>query len=138
MRGGERVLKQTLQKINWLGVAQVVLVFVIAIAPLFAHAQLNRSLPCDPSSGLNCNAGTTVNSLISTVINWALGIAFGIAVLFLIIGGFWFITAGGNEEQSGKGRKTVVNALIGIVIVVLSYVIVSVVANFVSGKSTGP
>jgi amino acid transporter len=131
-------LKQTLQKINWLSVAQIVLVFVLMLAPVFAHAQLNRNFACDPSAGLNCNAGTTVNDLIRTIINWALGIAFGVAVLFLIIGGFWFITAQGNEEQSSKGRKTVVNAIIGIIIIVLSYVIVSVVSNFVSGRTTGP
>ena len=105
------------------------------------QAQLNRTFQCDPSSGLNCQAGTTVNSLIRTVINWVLGITFGIAVLFLIIGGFWYITSAGNEETAAKGKSTVINAIIGIVIIILSYVIINVVANLVSGSGnsvTGP
>ncbi len=129
---------QTLKKINWLSVAQIALVSLLLFAPLLvADAQLNRGLQCDPSSGLNCNAGTNVNSLIRTVINWLLGIAFAVAVLFLIIGGFQYITSAGNEEAAEKGKGTAVNALIGIVIIILSYVIVNVVSNFVSSAGTG-
>ena len=136
-------VKQILRKIDWLQVAQIILVSLLLFAPLLvAHGQLNRSLPCDPSTGLNCNAGTSINGLIRTVINWLLGIAFGIAVLFLILGGFQYITSAGNEEAAEKGKGTAVNALIGIVIIVLSYVIVNVVANLVTnvggGGNTGP
>ena len=67
-----------------------------------------------------------------------LGIAFAIAVLFLIIGGFWYITSAGNEETAEKGKGTVINAIIGIVIIVLSYIIVQVVSRLVaSNNSTG-
>ncbi len=64
-------------------------------------------------------------------------ITFGIAVLFLIIGGFWYITSAGNEETAAKGKSTVINAIIGIVIIILSYVIINVVSNLVSGGSNG-
>ena len=82
----------------------MLLTVVIIFAPLFVSAQLSRNFQCDPSSGLNCTAGTSVNQLIKTVINWMLGIAFGVAVLFLIIGGFWYITSAGNEETAEKGK----------------------------------
>jgi hypothetical protein len=135
-------VKHILKKIDWLAVAQILLVALLVFAPLLvADAQLNKSLPCDPSKGLNCTAGTDINQLIRTVINWLLGIAFGIAVLFLIIGGFWYITSAGNEETAEKGKGTAVNALIGIVIIILSYVIVNVVANLVTnagGSGAGP
>ena len=133
-------MKQIIKKINFLKVAEVLLTAVIIFAPLFAGAQLNRNFQCDPSSGLNCSAGTSVNQLIRTVINWMLGVAFGIAVLFLIIGGFWYITSAGNEETAEKGKGTAVNAIIGIVIIILSYVIVNVVSNLVTNtnSSTAP
>jgi hypothetical protein len=127
-------LKQIIKKIDWLKVAQLVLVTVLIVAPLFADAQLSRNFQCDRNSGLNCTAGNDVNSLIRTVINWLLGIAFGVAVLFMIIGGFWYITAAGNEETAEKGKGTVINAIIGIVIIILSYVIVNVVAGLVAGN----
>lgn len=131
-------MKHILKKIDWLTIAQILLVSLLVFAPLLvSNAQLNRSLPCDQATGLNCSAGTNINQLIRTIINWLLAIAFGIAVLFLIIGGFQYITSAGNEEAAEKGKGTAVNALIGIVIIVLSYVIVNVVANLVSNAGTG-
>ncbi|MCL5008853.1 MAG: pilin [Patescibacteria group bacterium] len=129
-------MKQIIKKVNWLKVSQLVLTTVLVFSPLLVNAQgiVNSSICV---GGLNCNAGQDVNSLIKTVIQWMLGIAFGIAVLFLIIGGFWYITSGGNEETAEKGKNTVVNALIGIVIIVLAFVIVSVVANLVGSAGTG-
>jgi hypothetical protein len=130
-------LKQIIKRINWLKVTQVLLVTVLVFAPLVGFAQLNKGFQCDPSSGLNCSAGSNVNTLIRTVINWLLGIAFGVAVLFLIIGGFWYITSAGNEETAEKGKGTAVNAIIGIVIIILAYVIVNVIANLVGGAGGG-
>ncbi len=124
-------MKQIVKNINWGKVAAFVFALALVITPAFAGAQLSKGFQCDPSSGLNCSAGNDVNSLIRTVINWMLSIAFGVAVLFLIIGGFWYITSAGNEETAEKGKGTAVNALIGIVIIILSYVIVNVVARFV-------
>ena len=140
-------LKKILKKIDYLQIAQLLLVTVLVFAPLVvsfnissntglvAHAQLNRNLPCNSSSGLNCSA-TSVNGLIQIVINWLLGIAFAVAVLFLIIGGFWYITSAGNEETAEKGKGTAINAIIGIVIIILSYVIINVVSNLVSNPNS--
>ena len=129
-------LKKIIKNVNWLKVSQLVMTAVLVFAPLFVSAAgIVKSDIC--VGGLNCNAGQDVNGLIKTVIQWMLGIAFGIAVLFLIIGGFWYITSGGNEETAEKGKNTVVNALIGIVIIVLAFVIVSVVANLVGSAGGG-
>jgi hypothetical protein len=134
-------LKQTLQKINWVTVAVMAASLVLALLPLLAplhiaDAQLNSAFPCDSSSGLRCSE-TTLPQIFRTIINWALGIAFGIAVIFLIVGGFKYITSGGNEDSAKAGRNSVIHALIGIVIIILSYVIVNVVANLVQGNGGG-
>lgn len=71
-----------------------------------------------------------VGQLIHLIINWALYIAAIAAVIFIIIGGYQYITSAGNDAQAKKGRQTLQNALIGLVIVVLSYMIVQVVYNF--------
>ena len=134
-------MKQIVKRIDWLQVVRVLAVALMLILPVveIAHAQTNpltKNFQCDPNSGLKCG-NTSVNDLIKTVINWLLGIAFGIAVLFLIIGGFWYITSGGNEETAEKGKNTAINAIIGIVIIILSYVIVNVVANLVTSNGNG-
>lgn len=47
-----------------------------------------------------------------------------ITVLFLIISGFQFITARGDEEQIGKAKKSVMFSVIGLVIMNLAYLVV--------------
>lgn len=79
--------------------------------------------------------GKTVQEIVKLVINWALYLAAIIAVIFIIIGGFMYITSAGNETQAGKGRATLKNALIGLVLVILSYVIVQIVYNFLTNKT---
>ena len=128
-------MKQIIKKIDFLKVAQLLLATTLIFAPLFVDAQLNRNLPCDSSTGLNCTP-TSINGFIRIVINWLLGIAFGIAVLFLIIGGFWFITSAGNEETAEKGKSTAINAIIGIIIIILSYVIINVVSTLVANPNS--
>jgi len=89
-------------------------------------------LPKNPFSNSSNNslvAQTTATGLIATVIRLLLYFAGIIAVLFLIIGGYYYLTARGNEEQATKGRQTLVYALLGLAIVILSYVIVSVITN---------
>ena len=128
-------LKQIIKKINFLKAAEVILSVLIVFAPLAVSAQINRNFACDPTTGMNCQ-NTSVNGLIRTVINWLLAIAFGLAVLFLIIGGFWYITSAGNEETAEKGKSTAINAIIGIIVIILSYVIINVVSGMVSNSSS--
>jgi amino acid transporter len=78
-----------------------------------------------------------VNGLITIVINWLLGIAFALTVLFLVIGGLRYIVSGGNEESADKAKKTILHAIIGIVIVILSYLVLTVLVNTISGAGIG-
>ena len=71
-------------------------------------------------------------TLIRTVINWALYLSAIVAVIFIIIGGFMYITSAGDPAKATKGRTTLVNALIGLAIIILSYMIVQVVYNFLT------
>lgn len=79
------------------------------------------------------NAAGDVNGLIRIVVFVLLGISGAIAVVFVIIGGFQYLTSGGNEEAAEKGKKTLINAIIGTVIIIMAYVIINVIVNLVSG-----
>jgi uncharacterized membrane protein YwzB len=134
-------LKQTLAKINWTSVARFLFVITLALAPVFIFAATADAALPQPKKGdlctqvgggqaLNCDNDTDLNDLIIKIINWILAITLAVDVLFMIIGGFLYITSAGNEDRAKKGRTTVVNAVIGLVIIVLAYVIANVVANF--------
>ncbi len=71
-------------------------------------------------------------SLLTRAIGWMLYFAGGIAVLFLLVGGFQYIAARGNEEATEKAKKTITGAVIGIVIIIMAYAIVTIVSNLVT------
>lgn len=83
------------------------------------------------------SASQNVVDFITNLIKMLLAIVLAVAVLFIILGGFWYITSAGNETQAEKGKNTLKYALFGIVIIVLSYVLVTIVTNFLLGN-TGP
>ncbi|MEO8065892.1 MAG: pilin [Candidatus Doudnabacteria bacterium] len=67
--------------------------------------------------------------LLKKLINLGLSVAGLVAVAFIIIGGFQYMTSAGNEELAEAGKKTLINAIIGLVIIILSFIIVSVINN---------
>ena|SRR5580704_9813428 len=73
----------------------------------------------------------SVSDVIGKVVEILLGLSGAIAVLFVIIGGFLYLTSAGNEEQASKGRKDITYALIGLSIIILSYIIVNVIVNLI-------
>ena len=73
------------------------------------------------------NATESISSLATTVINlfsWVVGI---ISVIMVIVGGFQYITSGGDSGKVTTAKNTIMYALIGIVIVALSQVMVQFV-----------
>lgn len=66
---------------------------------------------------------TSIQGIVDLVIQWTIWIAGVLAFIYLVISGITYITAGGNAEQAKKGQAGIINAIIGIVIVVLAWVI---------------
>ncbi len=78
----------------------------------------------------------TAENLLLKVINAAIIIAGSVAVLFLIVGGFWYLTSAGNEEQAEKGKKTAVNAILGLVVIIMSFAIIKIIVSLLTGGSS--
>lgn len=76
-------------------------------------------------------------TLVAQIIQTLLAVAGAVAVVFLMIGGFLYVTAHGNEEATEKAKKTVTGAIIGIVIIVLAYAIVAIVNNLLVNPPGG-
>ena len=90
-------------------------------------------VPNNPFANGGGVAGSgSVAGLALLVINLALGFAGIVAVIMVIVGGYYWMTARGNESQVTNGRKTVINALIGLSIIILSFAIVSIVNSFIT------
>jgi hypothetical protein len=68
--------------------------------------------------------GTSVREPIVNVLTFFLGFLALLAIIFIVIGGVRIIASGGNEEQLTKGRKTIIYAAIGLLVIVLARLIV--------------
>lgn len=74
----------------------------------------------------------SIIELAAKIIDVLLYFAGIVAVVFVIIGGYQYMTARGSDEQSTGGRKTMTQAIIGLVIVILAYVIINAVVEYIT------
>jgi hypothetical protein len=63
---------------------------------------------------------------ISYIANFFIGIAGTVSVLFVLLGGFWYMT-GGITDDKEKGKKTITYALIGLSITLLAWILVNII-----------
>ena len=100
-------------------------------AALPAFAQLNNSV----AGGFNyatvtgpCT--TDLRTIVFTIVNVILGFLSIIAVLIILMGGFKWMTAGGNEEKVEEAKKLIIAGVVGLAVIFTSFAI----ASFVIGQ----
>ena len=118
---------------------KIILSFVL-LAVIFACAIPQVKADNAILGGLtNAVAGTDLEGntpnlpkAIGQIIQIFLGFLGVIAVVLIIYAGFMWMTAGGDTAKVDKARKYIINAIIGIVIIMASYIIASYVIEQVS------
>ncbi len=123
---------------HWLASAVLSLMFGLGLAaPVYAQdaqQQINNGLcagsnlqftenpgQCDVSSG---DANDKINTLIHRIVNLLSAIVGIVAVIMIIVGGFRYITSGGNDTSVTSAKNTILYAIIGLVVVALAQLIV--------------
>lgn len=74
-----------------------------------------------------------LEELIDTVIDWVFTIVMGLAILFIILAAFFYITAAGNPETIGKGKTMLIYALVGIAVALLARGLPLLIRAFLEG-----
>jgi len=84
---------------------------------------------------LNEGSSKTIEQLIVDVLNWFIGAAVVVCVVMLIVGGYSYMTAGGDENKVKTATKTLTNAIIGLAICFIAVILVNfVLENFLQSK----
>lgn len=91
--------------------------------PYIAYAQ-EGIVKCGPQQKKLCELKDLFDLLVG-IYNFLLGMAGVVAFGFLIWGGVQMLLYSVDEEHLAQGKKTVIQALIGISIILLAYVIVN-------------
>lgn len=84
----------------------------------------NAITPIDTAGGAGASS---ITGLVTVVLNWLFYGAGVAAVIYLVYSGILYISAAGNPDQAKKGQQGIINAIIGIIVIVLALTIVSVV-----------
>lgn len=67
--------------------------------------------------------------LVQNIVFWAFILAGITAVVFIIWGGIKFITSRGDQKQVQGARQILTYAIIGLILILSSYIIVALLAN---------
>jgi hypothetical protein len=79
-------------------------------------------------------ASETLKSSISPLFSTMITIAAVLCVLFIVFGGYYYMTSAGNPEKLERAKKTLRNAFIGFVIVLSAGALVAIMQNAYSTK----
>jgi hypothetical protein len=82
--------------------------------------------PVQQSLGL---PATDFRVIVGRIIQVALGFIGIVMVVIILYGGWLWMTAGGNEEQIGRAKSVLVNASIGLAIIISAYAITTFIIN---------
>ena|SRR3989338_8874635 len=88
-------------------------------------------LPARPDGARDFETLGQLTTFIVEVLLLAVGL---ISVIFVLIGGYQYITGGEDEEKVKKAKNMIQNALIGMVIVLLAFALVRITINLVGGN----
>ncbi len=72
--------------------------------------------------------------LVKNIINFAIQITFAFAGLFITWGAFVIMTAGGSESRVEDGKKMMFTAVIGLVIILTSWLILGTAIQIITGS----
>jgi len=121
------------------------------VTPSFSHAQSLSEQCGDTSKISDCIEGIRANiavdgglsqagdapTVLATIINWLLSMVALLAMVALIWGGIMYILSLGDESRATTAKKIILYAIVGLVVVIVSFVIITTVQRFLTASADG-
>ncbi|MBD3330467.1 hypothetical protein GF354_02960 [Candidatus Peregrinibacteria bacterium] len=109
--------------------AMALMVGAISLFAFLPTASAQLISPGDLPSEIGAATGgeTDLRALVLRIINYFLTFLGIVAVIFVIYGGVTYVTSAGNDEAVGNAKKIIMYALIGIIVILLSFVLVNAI-----------
>lgn len=77
---------------------------------------------------------TGLRGIILTIINFFLTFLGLLAVIMVIYGGFLYVSSAGNEENVNKAKKILIYAVIGIIVIIISFALINTLLGAAGGE----
>lgn len=106
-------------------------------SPTSAHAQqLEADDLLDPEFGEVAGLGQAdLKQTIGQLIRVLLGFLGVVAVVIILLGGFKWMTAGGNDEKVAEAKRLIIAGIIGLAIILSAYAIASFVISSITSAT---
>ena len=122
----------------------IAFVGLLGVSSLAVASLLTSDASAQVTSGINAATtgemrGKSVDNTVGSIVNvllWVVGI---LAVTMIVWSGFKYITSAGDTSKVTSAKSTLIYAVVGLIIAILAYAIVTFVRNQVvsTGKSSG-
>jgi len=92
----------------------------------------NLEAPTSNPAACQTDSGTNVNNIVNTVItvfSWVVGV---VSVIMIIVGGFKYVTSGGESNGVTSAKNTILYAIVGLIIVAVAQIVVRFVLSNVN------
>ena len=117
-----------MKKLNML--LYVMVLSVLLLAPLVSFAAVLPN-PTPPIGGDPLRL-SEVENIINQIARFLIAVALVIAVIFIIIGGIRWMSAGADEEAAGNAKKMIWNGVLGAAVVLAVGVILSTLSEVIA------
>lgn len=104
---------------------------VLGITPWYRGLQEEKNGAClikSPSNGKG-EMAKFITTIALNVLQAGFTIAAYVALFFIIKGGFLYIVSAGSAQGMEEGKKSITNAVVGLVIVLLAVAIINTIAS---------
>lgn len=112
---------------------------LLTVSPVLAQSPSLEGTELLPT-GIRGETGLSsadIRITIARIIRVAMGLLGIIAVVIILIGGFTWMTAGGNDEKVGEAKKWIFSGIIGLAIILSAYGIANFVINSLVTATAG-
>ncbi len=125
--GGSTLALTTPQTVSAKACTGSVMLFPTWYRGLYENSgdECNIQSPADVPGGLS----NFIWKIVMNIIGMALVAVGYISVGFIIYGGFIYLTGGGSPDKIAGARKTILNAVIGLIISFFSVIIVNIIVS---------
>lgn len=70
---------------------------------------------------------TSISSILTSVLNWLLGIIGIISMIMFVVSGFQYLTAGGDEKEVETAKRNIKYSIIGLAIALTSFLVIETI-----------
>jgi hypothetical protein len=119
----------------------VAIVMLMVAQPAFADIVFCGKRADTQGTPGNESAPCTVQDLfllVYVVVNYLISMAGLVALLFIVWGGIQMLMARGDSGKQGEAKKTILHAVMGLVLVLMTYMIIGYVAGLFLPDATDP